>query len=207
MDKSSRTYDLRWYQENPRIPPPGIDDPNWYIMRYIFPFLVVLSSIDLAIDKVKDFVGLFKVYSQCGNKDRGSNTKMIGKNDFSAIFRNFFIIIKAENRFVKRVFDKINNFERNIIFTFFAAQFPSLMYQIAKDLPKFGIDGKICKKKEFSEELIKLTDEVQKLKNSGNLMIQSDPFENIHLEELTNFSDQDEPFEFIGTEDEPFEFL
>lgn len=180
--RTPRVYDLKLWPEKHAIKPPDISEDGFDIMTFIYPILMKLSSIGISQDDIKNYVSLFKIHSQKSKMGSSSNTKMMNRDHFSTIFQFLYAKIGKPDSFNKRIFRRMEHRERNIVFTYFAALFPAYMYQIAKNFfNEFDFKEKLYQKEELSENFIRLTHEVQKLKNS---------FDNIQCNILDYFSDE-----------------
>lgn len=192
--KKPRKYDLLRYQETHEIAPPGTTIDSLRIMKYIYKFLFYLSQIGIIQEYVKNFVVILRKHSQKPMKNI-SNSRQLNRYDFAALFNYLFDKIKRPDLFKEREIQCIHDHERNIIFTYFAAFYPSILLEIAENnFNDLYFSSRLYQKEVISEKFIKLINEIENLKKA---QIQ----ENVDFNYFTN----DQPIEGIDFEQDSFD--
>lgn len=166
MIKDSKTFKN---SQNFSYPPVSSIDMQ-RVQRLIYPFQRNLQQS--GIDKCMDFISLLKEHSKIENAPKNSkNQHIITKKHLRLLIEYLKAKSNCQLEIKSREFNRSHNNQKNIIFTFFASEYPSLMRSVTQNnFQLFEFSVYLYKVEDLVNEWLQYIDEVQKMKCQKKMM-------------------------------------
>lgn len=117
------------------------------------------------LEDLPDFVQLLKS-SSCKDKNHHNkdSNKMLNKKDFTEIFLFLFKKTKDKYNISKRLLNRVNTNQRNILFAYFSLKYTNKMKEIASNSFDFKFKDRINNKKDFLKKWNQYVDDLLSIK-------------------------------------------